>query len=491
MARVCLLYYLGMWIYEKHKISSKKSPDLTLERLFGKWKLNTGYTHQTAPYTNKMWRSALKKLPIDFAAKNILLLGLGGGGMIPILKAKYPRCSLAIVEWDPVMLDVSKKMGGSKILEEVEIVIDDALSAITLFKKLDRKFDLIILDLFEGQKVATVTENKEFFFNIAAIAKEKGFFLANIFREPEKSAEIEKHFDREKIWKFKYNTLSLYSSKERNNLPGGYFPYRNIHSFLEREFSSGWVKILALGKVWGTSHDIGPIRLERYLSNVEPEIFPSDKFRFIIWQTISPISKPVGWKKSWGQFGIKRTGFAEIKNQQEYWEEWEPHAQRHRKKWLTLKDKEWELITPSMEEFITAYKKIKFDPVLKGIFISLLKKKMEKHGDLVHLFAARKIGGQIEAGFACVDVPEGNQSYHLIAFHSKDAKKDSIGTGLMDEWFKRSISKGYRFLDFCVFWAPGEDKKWKGFSRFKSQFGVQFIDYPKPLIKFVKANKKA
>lgn len=491
MARVCLLYYLGMWLYETRTISSEKNPKMTLERFFGRWKLNVGLWDQTTPYTNGMWKNALQRLPEDFVAKDILLLGLGGGGLLPLLQKKFGHCKITAVEWDPAMIEVAKIITLDKYFSKVKILNEDALKVVEGFAKEQKQFDLVILDLFQGHDVAQAAGQKEFYANIASILKKPGIFLANIFSEPEKSKLIEEYLEKQRVWKYRYNNLGFYQRKDLRILPQGFTHHRNVKEFLLREYSTGWVKVVNKGKVWGSRNDLGPIRFERYITDEEPEIFPDDKFRMIIWQPLTRGDKPNEWRRSWDQLGVKRNGFAEIKHPEKYWEDWEPHGQRHRTKWLAVKDVKWEIYEPTLEEFITAYKKIKFDGILRGAFIDILKKKVQKHGKLVHLFGARKPGGKLEAGFACVDVPEGNQSFHCISFHSDVAREDSVGTGLMDEWFKRSISKGYRFLDFCVFWAPGEDKKWKGFSRFKSQFGVQFIDYPKPLIKFVKANKKA
>lgn len=478
-----------MWLYEIQKIQSEKNPEMTLERFLGRWSLMVGVWDQTTPYTNKMWSNALSRLPEDFEAKEILLLGLGAGGILPYLKKKFSHAKITAVEWDQAMIDVAKKINHPDVFKKVETINEDALAAAKNLAEENKSFDLIILDLFQGHDVAKQVSEQGFFQNLSNILKKDGIFLANIFAEPEKVHVIEKDFVTERAWKYRYNTLGIFRRKDSRDLPKGYVHHRSVREFLQREYSSGWVKFIGKGNVPGSINDLGPIRIERYISDEEPKIFPDQKFRIIIWQPLTRQDIPKGWKRSWDQFGVKRNGFTEITDPEKYWDKWEPHAQRHRQKWLEIKDKKWEIYEPTLEEFVSAYKKIKFNRILRDAFIDILKKKVQRHGKLVHLYGARQKGGPLEAGFASVDVPEGNQSFHCISFHNKNARQDSVGTGLMDEWFKDSVSKGLRFLDFCVFWAPGEDKKWKGFSRFKSQFGVQYIDFPKPLIRFEKGRK--
>ena len=49
-------------------------------RFFGKYTIKVNEFYQTSPYTNRMWRKAIKKLPREVKVKNVLVLGYGGGG---------------------------------------------------------------------------------------------------------------------------------------------------------------------------------------------------------------------------------------------------------------------------------------------------------------------------------------------------------------------------------------------------------------------------
>ena len=57
-----------------------------------------------------MWNNAFKRIPKDFKAKNILILGLGGGNIIKLLQKRHPKANINVVEWDEVMIDIAKKL---------------------------------------------------------------------------------------------------------------------------------------------------------------------------------------------------------------------------------------------------------------------------------------------------------------------------------------------------------------------------------------------
>lgn len=59
---------------------------------------------QSGNYIINMWKNSLSFLPDTYAPKNILMLGLGGGNVISPLKEKYPLASIAVIEWDEVMV---------------------------------------------------------------------------------------------------------------------------------------------------------------------------------------------------------------------------------------------------------------------------------------------------------------------------------------------------------------------------------------------------
>lgn len=232
---------------------------------------------------------------------------------------------------------------------------------------------------------------------------------------------------------------------------------------------------------WGLRWHIGPFWFENYFGDEEPSS-DSEPKRLIIWQPVSREQTPTGWHKTRLLNHIKTTGYALVEREAPYWQNWSAHAKRHRRKWMEQRDG-WEAITPTLEEFIAAYKRAPMDPVLRLLYIDLLKQHKRAQGEHLHLVGMRRQGGDgtIEAGFAHVDIPEVRQSKHFISFIASSARDTSVGHGMMDNWFVHALEHQIDLLDFGVFWTKGDPRSWKGFSRFKSQFGVIFVRYPYPM----------
>jgi hypothetical protein len=55
---------------------------------------------------------------------------------------------------------------------------------------------------------------------------------------------------------------------------------------------------------------------------------------------------------------------------------------------------------------------------------------------------------------------------------------------MIDHWFQEGIRQGFTYLDFDLFWNQGDPEAWRGFSRFKSQFGIRYIRYPQPFTNY-------
>lgn len=89
----------------------------------------------------------------------ILILGLGGGTLVTLLKQRYPEAQIDGVDLDPTIVELGKTHLGLR-QEDVHIFIDDAL----LFsQKLTKNYDLICVDVFQGNKMPESLEKVSFY----------------------------------------------------------------------------------------------------------------------------------------------------------------------------------------------------------------------------------------------------------------------------------------------------------------------------------------
>lgn len=267
-----------------------------------------------------------------------------------------------------------------------------------------------------------------------------------------------------------------------NVLPPGFRLDREVESVVDREIKvyKQFTKVNA-GGVIGFRFHLGPFVTDYFIGDREP-VFDAKKgpLRRVTWQPTSLKSIPSGsgWRESLMRNMLKRSGYARLDGSPEYDKTWTQHARRHKRKWE--QQTEWEIREVELEPFLEAYWKSPKDPVLKGMFKHFLRKKVQANGPLVHLAAVvrRSNPTEIAAGFAFVDAPEAKMSTHTISFIRNVAKDTHAGNGLIDYWFKHCLKNGIEYLNFGNFWAPGCPSDWLGFSEFKAQFGVTFIEHP-------------
>lgn len=267
----------------------------------------------------------------------------------------------------------------------------------------------------------------------------------------------------------------------------GHQSYLSCRDYLARDaLESKRTTVVGDQDAPGLRWRFGPLCLEHYFGDVEPQTERGGPSRLVIWQPLCRIDTPTGWHRTKLLKHIEMTGFAKLPADSPHWSYWSEHAKRHRNKWL--KQNDWEIFEPPVEEFIAAYKKSGQGPLLKSIFSKLLRRLKETQGGHVHILGARrrKPNARMEAGLVFLDIPEARQGKHFISFIHHSAKDSAVGYGLIDEWFRSSAERGRHTLDFGVFWAPGDPESWQGFSRFKSQFNITYVRHPRQLVRFIR-----
>ncbi len=123
---------------------NKKSGDITVRG-----------TKQTSKRYPTLWAGALRECLNANEAKHILLLGLGGGGVLSAVHERHAAAQVTAVEHDPTMVKLAQALHIGTF-PFPHVVLDDAQVALQNFNK---KFDLILIDLFLGAKpIASIKE---------------------------------------------------------------------------------------------------------------------------------------------------------------------------------------------------------------------------------------------------------------------------------------------------------------------------------------------
>jgi spermidine synthase len=143
----------------------------------------------------RIWRSGLSKVKVD-KLKSILLLGLGGGSVVNILKDELGyKGKLTAVELDPVMIDIAAKEYGIKSAGKLKIICDDAARFI---ESDHHQYDLIITDVFIGSKLPAFVKSKLFWTHLHQRLSEKGSAIVNWSLTNTNESALERLIIREK-----------------------------------------------------------------------------------------------------------------------------------------------------------------------------------------------------------------------------------------------------------------------------------------------------
>jgi spermidine synthase len=165
------------FIPKHYTFQSETSGKLDIYKLYGQVSLSMNGIPQSGPYYASMWNNVLPKLPKN--PQSCLILGLGGGTIIPMLQKKYLTIDITTIEIDPIIIQIAKDFFLITENSNLHIIQDDAFRWI---KKSDPKlFDVIIIDVFHNIENPPQFHSTDFFISIASRLSKNGIAIVNAY----------------------------------------------------------------------------------------------------------------------------------------------------------------------------------------------------------------------------------------------------------------------------------------------------------------------
>lgn len=470
--------------YENQTLFSDINGQIKINRFFRTWEICFGGCIQSGWYMNALWEKVLSRVPKKHPVKKFLILGLGAGGVVNKIKKRFPKATITAVEYDPVLIEIAKKTYLNNQNTLPEIILADAVE---VMNNLTQKFDVIIIDLFKGNAPSKNLSSDTFAKKIADSLESDGYLLLNLYRNRNHIQPIFEKFlsNWEKI-RYSSNQIFVYRHFGQGKIGDPiHIDYKN------KEQSKIWSKTLNKKivsqelKILGTTKKIANFCFEHYIGNQEPTAAKDGVKKIITWQSLNKIKAPIGWRKNYFAGRPLQNGIAILDNNHNYQQNWSNHVRRHQKKWQ--KQNQYELVEVDGLTFIKAYRDSKvLDFIIREGFVRVIKYHLKTHPEnLIFIAAKNKENKKIMAGLAVINYPDISLSTHLISFINHEAKKTSVGVGLIDYWFQLSLQNKIRFLNFGIVWKKGDPRSWQGYSNFKKQFGLHLINYPRPFFKII------
>jgi spermidine synthase len=164
---------------EKRK--SKFNGELKVVRTlgFGTY-IQAGGLTQSGGIVESIWKSTLKKVHSSRSTVHrSLVLGLGGGTVAKLIRKNWPEAKITGVDIDPHMVELGRKYLGLDD-KNVEIKIADALDFLTVHSSRSTvHFDLIIVDLYNGDKYPEKFETENYIHLVRSLLSRCGVAVFN------------------------------------------------------------------------------------------------------------------------------------------------------------------------------------------------------------------------------------------------------------------------------------------------------------------------
>lgn len=142
-----------------------------------------------------VWKKPLKKVKGEgLKVKDCLVVGLGGGTVVKLIKEFWPDAKIVGIELDPLMIDLGKKYLNLK--NDVEIKMGDGLEIVKKAARKKEKYDLVLVDTYVGDEFPKNFESDEFITLVKKLLNKKGRAVFNRLYYGEKRSQARRFGDR-------------------------------------------------------------------------------------------------------------------------------------------------------------------------------------------------------------------------------------------------------------------------------------------------------
>ena len=155
--------------------TSPLSGELTVSIHKGQYKLSTQEAIYSFGNRYSSFSTAFKALDTNNKPiESVLVLGFGLGSVVDLLKKNTTIQSIIALDVDPVVIDLAKKYLNSATHQKIEFLCADATEFMQQRKE---KFDLVIFDVFVGDKTPLQFMQQACLVQLKSLVKSKGMLL--------------------------------------------------------------------------------------------------------------------------------------------------------------------------------------------------------------------------------------------------------------------------------------------------------------------------
>ncbi len=180
-----LLSYFWPQIVEKS--SSRWNPVLEVKLNAGRYHLDSANTNYSYGSLYIMFRRLFRRLKPEWGSiKDVLMLGFGTGSVARLINNYNKDCRIDGVEVDEKVIELGRKYFSIDELTNVTIYCDSAAS---FMERCNKKYDLVIIDVYIDLNVPGEVETEEFLSHVRDALNPGGMVIFNKFINSKESRD--------------------------------------------------------------------------------------------------------------------------------------------------------------------------------------------------------------------------------------------------------------------------------------------------------------
>lgn len=158
------------------------TPYLEVVKQNGKNILNSRNANYSFNGLNLIFKQLFKKINLqNYSFKNILILGMGAGNAVELLRETYQiKSPITAIEKDSVVIELAKTHFNIERYKDLTIINGDAFEFV---QNCHQKYDFIISDLFIDDIVPKIFASKEYIMGLKRITYENACVVYNKITE--------------------------------------------------------------------------------------------------------------------------------------------------------------------------------------------------------------------------------------------------------------------------------------------------------------------
>ncbi len=207
------------------------SPYLEVMLYRRNYSLNTKHVNYSYGGLHRVFDNLFQKINLTlFDFRNILVLGMGAGSVITLLREKYDlKCSITAIEKDKVVIELAKQYFNIDRHKNLEVINDDAYNFVF---RTENKYDLIISDIFIDADVPGIFASEEYLQQLKQISCTNSCIIYN------KMTEKKRHKDEFKALTLSFEAIFPGTEIHRIVIAGkenSILCFNNIHTALKNK----------------------------------------------------------------------------------------------------------------------------------------------------------------------------------------------------------------------------------------------------------------